>query len=61
MFISPLIYSTECPPGYFGIGCLYKCDTHCSGKGACNPVNGVCDQGCKAGWTGSKCGTGEIT
>lgn len=48
---------TACPHGYFGLDCLHKCSTYCSGNGSCNPSTGVCNNGCKDGWSGSKCGT----
>lgn len=52
---------TACPHGYFGRDCLHKCSTYCSGNGSCNPFTGVCDNGCKDGWMGLKCGTPIIT
>lgn len=46
-----------CPNGYFGLDCREKCSTYCSGNGSCSHITGVCDNGCKDGWSGPKCGT----
>lgn len=48
---------TACPHGYFGLDCLHKCNTYCSGNGSCSRFTGVCDEGCKDEWMGSKCRT----
>lgn len=48
---------TACPNGYFGLDCREKCSTYCSGNGSCSHITGVCDNGCKDGWSGPKCGT----
>lgn len=48
---------TACPQGYFGLDCVHTCNTYCSGNGSCSHISGVCDEGCKDGWSGSKCKT----
>lgn len=50
-------FLSACHLGYFGRDCLHKCSTYCSGNGSCSPITGVCDEGCKDGWSGSQCGT----
>lgn len=50
-----------CQPGKFGSNCMQTCSTHCSGNGSCNQITGDCDNGCKDGWTGSKCGIQQNT
>lgn len=50
-------FMTVCPKGYFGPDCLHKCSTYCSGNESCNRFTGVCDEGCKDGWSGPICGT----
>lgn len=45
-------FSLECPYGFFGQGCADKCNEKCNG---CNTENGLCDYGCKSGWTGDNC------
>lgn len=52
---------TGCPKGYFGLDCLQKCSTYCSGNESCNRFTGVCDEGCKDGWSGPICGTSKHT
>ena len=46
---------TACNPGYYGIGCKYQCSENCNVTRRCNRFTGVCDGGCKAGWTGPTC------
>lgn len=48
---------TACPKGYFGLDCLHRCSTYCSGNESCNRFTGVCDEGCKDGRSDPKCGT----
>ena len=43
---------SECPDGYFGLGCANTCSSRCSG---CNTVNGSCDKGCLPGWKEDYC------
>lgn len=50
-------FFTACSHGYFGIDCVHKCSTYCSGNGSCSRFTGVCYEGCKDGWSGSQCGT----
>lgn len=61
--VTLLLLSTclGCQPGKFGSNCLQECSTHCSGNGSCNQTTGDCDNGCKDGWTGSKCGIQQNT
>lgn len=46
-----------CQHGYFGSECKDTCSSYCSGNGSCNPNTGVCDNGCKDGWSDPKCRT----
>jgi hypothetical protein len=46
-----LICVSECPAGYFGLGCLHHCQ--CDNKGTCDHVSGACT--CLVGWTGTFC------
>uniref|UniRef100_A0A4W5RH13 EGF-like domain-containing protein n=1 Tax=Hucho hucho TaxID=62062 RepID=A0A4W5RH13_9TELE len=46
-----LICVSECPVGYFGLGCLHHCQ--CDNKGTCDHVSGACT--CLVGWTGTFC------
>lgn len=50
---------TACPSGSFGLGCSYKCNAYCMGNESCDPVTGICYNGCKEGWSGLKCGVGK--
>lgn len=43
-----------CPPGWFGLGCLHRCD--CSNGGRCDAATGNCS--CGLGWTGARCDQG---
>ena len=46
-----MFMSTECPDGYFGVGCVHKC--YCKNKSEiCQKQTGVCDiSGCNPGVT----------
>lgn len=48
-----------CPSGRYGIECVNRCDTYCSGNESCDPVIGLCTTGCKQGYKG--CGLGNVT
>lgn len=52
-----VMISTACPPGFFGIDCINRCDIYCSEDGSCDPVMGICIKGCKLGWSGLMCET----
>lgn len=49
-----------CPPGFFGLDCINRCDSYCSGNGSCDPVLGICTEGCKRGWNGLICGLDRL-
>lgn len=53
----PDIFSLECDTNHFGPNCRYTCNANCR---SCNKTTGVCEFGCKAGWKGVMCNTGEI-
>ncbi|RUS80748.1 hypothetical protein EGW08_011471, partial [Elysia chlorotica] len=42
--------------GSYGRDCAFPCNTNCGGpSNACDPVEGACTSGCKAGFQGIKC------
>ena len=44
----------ECPFGRWGVNCENEC--HCRDHTeVCHPLNGTCDSGCDAHWTGTAC------
>uniref|UniRef100_A0A8W8NYS6 Uncharacterized protein n=1 Tax=Magallana gigas TaxID=29159 RepID=A0A8W8NYS6_MAGGI len=49
-----------CPPGFFGLDCINRCDSYCSGNESCDPVLGICIKGCKPGWSGLMCGLDKL-
>lgn len=53
--------SAACPSGRFGLDCINRCDTYCSGSKSCDPVIGICSEGCKQGYSGLMCGLGKVT
>lgn len=64
--IETLIYQkicffTACPSGFFGLDCINRCDTYCTGNESCDPVMGICNEGCKKGWSGLMCDLGIST
>uniref|UniRef100_A0A8W8NQ34 Uncharacterized protein n=1 Tax=Magallana gigas TaxID=29159 RepID=A0A8W8NQ34_MAGGI len=52
--------STACPPGFFGLDCINRCDSYCSGNESCDPVLGICTEGCKRGLSGLICGLDRL-
>lgn len=56
-----ILFLAACPSGRFGIECLNRCDTYYSGNESCDPVIGVCIEGCKQGYSGLMCGLGKMT
>ena len=51
------IGATQCPAGYYGAQCEYKC--HCFNGDACGHSTGVCMNGqCAKGWAGVDCQQG---
>ena len=48
----------ECSPGTYGTNCSSRCGS-CKEQGDCHHVTGVCQNGCAAGYNGSKCDTGN--
>ena len=45
-----------CSLGKYGRNCWNTC-SNCKHK-MCNPVTGVCKEGCRPGWKGDKCNQG---
>ena len=55
--IYTIIGATQCPAGYYGAQCEYKC--HCFNGDACGHSTGVCMNGqCAKGWAGVDCQQG---
>lgn len=50
---------TVCAFGFFGSNCHNNCSSNCQEVNSCNPVTGMCDKGCKEGWSGAMCDTGK--
>ncbi|XP_052094719.1 receptor-type tyrosine-protein phosphatase epsilon-like [Mytilus californianus] len=46
--------SQPCPPNMFGQNCNNSCG-NCDRGRTCNPVTGICDNGCADGWLGKYC------
>ena len=46
-----------CLSGSYGENCTKRCGINCRD---CNSVNGLCDFGCKPGWTGIDCNQSKI-
>lgn len=44
-----------CSDGWYGVNCSQQCVEHCRDGTSCSQVNGHCDRGCDAGWTGFIC------
>lgn len=57
-FIVAVFFQSVCPHGFFGHNCANKCKDTCNG---CNHVNGLCDNGCLAGWNGEMCRASMFT
>lgn len=53
-----VLFKSVCPHGFFGLDCANKCKDTCNG---CNHVNGLCDNGCLAGWNGEMCRASMFT
>ena len=49
----------ECPSGYFGNDCKSECSANCFDNTLCDHTNGTCLRGCKDGYEGEQCTTGE--
>lgn len=52
-------YFKGCKPGFFGENCAHACG-HCLNEQACDPVSGVCENGCEPGWEGLFCTQGNL-
>lgn len=52
-------YISECENNAYGAGCLEKCGK-CLGGEKCNFVNGICSNGCEAGYYNFSCTAGII-
>lgn len=55
-----IFFITECEKGWYGDNCRHQCKRYCKDGTTCNHVNGQCDAGCNAGWTGPFCDKGSI-
>ena len=51
------IITVACLSGSYGESCTKRCGINCR---RCNNVNGLCDSGCKPGWTGIVCEQSRI-
>lgn len=45
----------ECFSGFFGINCREHCSGHCKNSEPCDPVSGMCPNGCQVGYNGTIC------
>ena len=55
MNMAPILYFSECPSGFYGTDCVYKCSKNCNKTSRCNRFTGECEGGCKPGWIGAMC------
>ncbi|XP_062620105.1 multiple epidermal growth factor-like domains protein 10 [Saccostrea cucullata] len=44
-----------CLVGMYGPDCSLSCSGHCKSKSSCNPINGICSDGCAEGWMDVLC------
>lgn len=49
------IFNFECPKGYYGENCDYKCSEYCYEPRQCDSVTGQCYGGCQPGWYTKTC------
>lgn len=49
------MYILECPLGYYGENCDYKCSEYCFVPRRCDRVTGQCYGGCQPGWYTKTC------
>lgn len=54
-----VIFFPACEPGLWGDNCVNRCSDNCINP-ACNVTTGVCEGGCRSGYTGDHCGKGNI-
>lgn len=54
------VYFAECESNTYGSGCLEKCG-HCLRGEKCNHFNGICNNGCEAGYYNFTCKAGIIS
>lgn len=52
-----MLFSLDCPFGFFGDGCSSQCG-HCLHQTTCHHVTGVCEQGCEPGYQAPSCTEG---
>ena len=48
-----------CPYGRYGADCVSVCSVTCVNP-VCEKITGVCDSGCRSGYTGDYCHEGNI-
>lgn len=51
-------YISECQNNTYGAGCLEKCG-QCLGGEKCHFLNGICSNGCEAGYYNFNCKSGN--
>lgn len=49
------LWIIECSYGFFGINCSETCNDNCKNNTTCDPINGVCLNGCEDGYIGTHC------
>lgn len=52
---STLLFTLECPPGYYGNDCSNQSSLNCDVTSTCDKSTGQCKGGCKPRWTGGVC------
>ena len=50
-----IAFLTECFYGSYGVDCKQNCPGKCKNNVTCDPLTGLCNGGCAAGWNGSYC------
>lgn len=53
------LFTLACPHGYYGNDCRYQCSPYCYVTHSCDNATGLCEGGCKPGWTGYTCDYGK--
>ena len=54
----PLI--PDCLPEYYGYRCEKNCSGHCLNNSICDPIDGICSNGCQVGYIGKLCKDSKI-
>ena len=58
-WIHSLYLFSVCPYGRYGEGCVSVCSVTCAYP-VCDKITGVCEEGCRSGYTGDFCHEGNI-